>query len=118
MLRVRHVIRERASLVIDESLPCSVDHIGFGYWLNITSLMEEVCAEQCPVCLLEKHSSFPTVRYMRSTSKAVTILTCTQNFTVVHAFCGSKREIINADQCANQAAYGLSIGSDLQPLVK
>ena len=42
VLRVRHVIRKRASLVINQSLSCAVNNILLGQWLDLAILMKQI----------------------------------------------------------------------------
>src|ERR1043165_201142 len=42
VLRVRHVVGKWASLVINQGLSCTFDHIRLSHWFHIATLMKEI----------------------------------------------------------------------------
>src|SRR5687768_6676257 len=56
--------------------------------------------------------------HVRCLCETVSTFTGVQHFTIGHALRWTHREIVDAYQCANEAAYWLRIRSDLQPLVQ
>src|SRR5687768_5474939 len=58
------------------------------------------------------------MRHMGSLNEAESMLTGIENLTVIHALRRTKREVVDAHQCADHAAHGLSCGSHLKPFVE
>src|SRR5579884_942913 len=118
MVRVGHVVRERAGLALHQSALAALDDAVRRCRLPVAPLVEEIRTEQDALAFFEENAGIPAMRHMRRGNEPESIPASGQELVGGQSPRRALGEVVDADHRAYQTADRLRRAGRIEPGVQ